>query len=483
AKEWLLDPENVSIDAGRNDSNEDEEYTGTGENINTPKTNKPSKRTLTNSTLETILQRGTFVNITASKSIYVNSSINIGTNGHLILSGEGKQGGGIEINEDITSTGGNLTINSKGWVDIHSNITLDTGFLNITAGDSVAFEGRKGHKARNAANAQITAQGTITVNKDDKQFRFNNVSINGTSKGLKFIANQNNFTHKFDGEINISGTVTINQTTKKDVKYWNASKDSYWNVSSLTLNDGAKFTFIKFVNSGSNSNNLNSQTRSFAGVHFNGIEGKTNFNIGANAKALFKLKPNAATDPKKQLPITFNANITATGSSNSSVMFDIHANLTSRAASINMDSINITDGLDFSITSHNRNSNAFEIKKDLTINATNSNFSLKQTKDLFENEYTGDAINSTHNLTILGGNVTLGGGNSSSNITGNITIAAEANVTLQAYADNSITGHKKKTLTLGNVSTHGNLSLTGSKVEVKGNLAVLDGATFKGETN
>ena len=75
-----------------------------------------------------------------------------------------------------------------------------------------------------------------------------------------------------------------------------------------------------------------------------------------------------------------------------------------------MDSINITGGLDFSITSHNRNSNAFEIKKDLTINATNSKFSLKQTKDLFENQYTGDAINSTRNLTILGGNVTLGGG-------------------------------------------------------------------------
>ncbi|MEX4228018.1 two-partner secretion domain-containing protein, partial [Haemophilus influenzae] len=135
AKEWLLDPDNVSIDAqtsGRNNTSEDEEYTGRGDSINNPKINNQTKKTLTNSTLETILQRGTFVNITASKNIYVNSSINIGANGHLILWSEGKSSGGIKINEDITSTGGNLTIKSNGWVDIHKNITLGEGFLNIT---------------------------------------------------------------------------------------------------------------------------------------------------------------------------------------------------------------------------------------------------------------------------------------------------------------------------------------------------------------
>ncbi|WP_275920314.1 hypothetical protein [Haemophilus influenzae] len=40
------------------------------------------------------------------------------------------------------------------------NITLGTGFLNITAGGSVAFE-KGGNNARNATDAQITAQGTI----------------------------------------------------------------------------------------------------------------------------------------------------------------------------------------------------------------------------------------------------------------------------------------------------------------------------------
>nr|PRL58833.1 hypothetical protein BV066_01282 [Haemophilus influenzae] len=142
AKEWLLDPDNVSIDtpsSGRNESNEGNEYTlGTGMAAS-PKVNNPSRPTLTNTTLEKILQRGNFVNITANNNIYVNSSINIGS-GHLILSGKGGRNGGIEINEDITSTGGSLTIDSKGWVDIHKNITLGEGFLNITSKGSVAFE-------------------------------------------------------------------------------------------------------------------------------------------------------------------------------------------------------------------------------------------------------------------------------------------------------------------------------------------------------
>ncbi|HHF3298786.1 TPA: filamentous hemagglutinin N-terminal domain-containing protein, partial [Haemophilus influenzae] len=61
AKEWLLDPDIVSIDSalpGRSDTGEDQEYTagmGTSEN---PKRNNQNKSTLTNSTLEAILQKG-----------------------------------------------------------------------------------------------------------------------------------------------------------------------------------------------------------------------------------------------------------------------------------------------------------------------------------------------------------------------------------------------------------------------------------------
>ncbi|MEX4439160.1 filamentous hemagglutinin N-terminal domain-containing protein, partial [Haemophilus influenzae] len=476
AKEWLLDPDNVTISNGNDDQSQLKDDRGDLPN----KILADNKHTVNNKTLSTALAKGIGVNISAKKKVNVTADINV-HNGTLTLHSEQ---GGVEINGDITSEqNGNLTIKAGSSVDVHKNITLGTGFLNITSKGSIAFEKKGNDKSRAASDAQIIAQGTITSNANEKELRLNNVSINGTGKGLNFIANQNNFTHKFDGKINISGIVTINQTTKKNVQYWCASTDSYWNVSSLTLNDNAKFTFIKFVDSPSHSNNLNSNRRRFAGVHFNGVGGETNFTIGAGAKALFKLKPNAATDHRKPLPISFNANITATGSSGSSVMFDIHANLTSRAASINMDSINITGGLDFSITSHNRNSNAFEIQKDLTINATGSNFSLKQTKDSFYNEYSKHAINSSHNLTILGGNVTLGGENSSSSITGNINITNKANVTLQADTSNSNTGLKKRTLTLGNISVEGNLSLTGANANIVGNLSIAEDSTFKGEAS
>ncbi|MEX4383511.1 hypothetical protein MY569_08925, partial [Haemophilus influenzae] len=54
--------------------------------------------------------------------------INIGANSNLTLWSE-QSNGGVEINDDITSTGGNLTIYSGGWVDVHKNITLGQGFF------------------------------------------------------------------------------------------------------------------------------------------------------------------------------------------------------------------------------------------------------------------------------------------------------------------------------------------------------------------
>ena len=94
-----------------------------------------------------------------------------------------------------------------------------------------------------------------------------------------------------------------------------------------------------------------------------------------------------------------------------------------------------------------------------------------------------NAISSTHNLTILGGNVTLGGENSSSNIKGNININSKANVTLQAYAGTSHLDKKERTLTLGNVSVEGNLNIIGSNAHINGNLSIAENAEFKGETN
>ncbi|PRJ10898.1 two-partner secretion domain-containing protein [Haemophilus influenzae] len=464
AREWLLDPDNVLIQNGENHEADLQNARGDSPN----KFLADGKNTISNGTLSAALAKGVEVNISATNKINVTADINV-QNGTLTLHTERN---GVEINGNITSAkNGNLTIKSGSWVDVHKNITLGTGFLNITAKDSIAFE--------HGNNLTITAQGNIISKTNDKQLRLNNVSINGTGAGLNFIANQNNFTHLINGTINISGTVVINQTTKNNAAPWDASKDSFWNVSTLTLSDNAKFTFIKFVDSNRSTNS--NDRRSFAGVKFFGKDGEMRFNIGNNAKAEFKLKPNEKTTPNKPLPIQFSSNISATGGG--TVSFDIHANLSARSTELNMSSINISNGVNFSINSHTRGNDAFKIQKDLTINATNSNFSLKQTKDSFSNTYKRNAITSTHNLTILGGNVTLGGENSSSSITGNINISNNANVTLQAYTDNSNEGKQERTLTLGNISINGKLNLVGSNAKINGNLSVLKGATFKGETN
>ncbi|BBE96804.1 adhesin [Haemophilus influenzae] len=481
AKEWLLDPDNVSIDAqtpGRNDTSEDKEYTsGTGD-ANNPKTNNQSKSTLTNSTLETILKRGSFVNITANNNIYVNSSINIGTSGHLILHSEGRSEGGVQINEDITSTGGNLTINSKGWVDIHKNITLGTGFLNITSKNSVAFEGGNGSNSRAARDAQITAQGIIRLTGENTSFRLNNISLNGTGSGLNIISTVGNLSHKLDGEINVSGNVTINQTIPKGTSFWKAAYKSHWNVSSLNLQSGANFTFIKYTESLSHGDTGN---RDLGGVDFKGSNGNMTFNVGRNASVKFKLKASEGFKRNKSTsPIHFLSNISVKGGG--SVDFKIYANTVGRGANLSMNSINVSNGSNLTFTSQVRATNAFTINKDLTINATGSNFTLKQAKDDYIDAYSKNAIDSTHNLTILGGNVTLGGENSSSRITGNISIREEANVVLQAYKGGS-PRDAERVLTLGNISIDGNLSLVGSNANIGGNLTVNSSATFNGTTN
>ncbi|HHF5660772.1 TPA: beta strand repeat-containing protein, partial [Haemophilus influenzae] len=481
AKEWLLDPEEVSINAlefGRSDiPQEDSEYTS--ENASGEperKKNKQSLNTLTNATLENILKRGTSVNITATKTITVNSDINIGSGSHLTLWSNGNKSGGVNVNGNITSaTNGNLTIYSGGWVDVHKNITLNTGYLNITARSSVAFEGSD--KNRNAADAHIAAQGTINITGEKAQFRLNNVSLDGTGNGLSIISKANNHTHILTGEINISGNVTINQTTND--KYYCVSQDSYWNISTLNLQQGANFTFIKFAKS--NNSGPTTPGRSSAGVFFNGVNGDMLFNIAQNARVYLKLKPNENSNIAKPLPIQLNANITATGGG--SVHFDIYANHSGRGAELKMDTINISGGTNFTLSSHVRKDNAFKISKDLTINATNSNFTLEQSGDGFANEFPGRAINSTKNLTILGGNVTLGGQNSSSDITGNITIKSEANVTLQSRYSGQRWDNKSRTTTLGNLTVEGSLNLVGAIADIKGDLVVSDNAIFKGKTS
>ncbi|HHF4267404.1 TPA: filamentous hemagglutinin N-terminal domain-containing protein, partial [Haemophilus influenzae] len=478
AKEWLLDPDDVSIDAPsaeRTDTGEDVEYTGTGADINHQKQNSETKSTLTNTTLEGMLKRGLFVNITARNKIRVNSTINIGDSGHLTLYKKRKnRSDGIQINKDITSTGGSLTINSDDWVDIHGNITLGEGFLNITSSDSVAFEGGNGNKGRSSASAQIIAQGTITLTGENKTFRLNNVSLNGTGNGLSIISTASNLSHRLDGEINVSGNVTINQTTQQNIEYWKASSDSYWNVTSFNLREDSKFTFIKYVNSARNGD---VRGRSFAGVIFNAKGLTTSFNVKKGSTVDFKLKPNSGYNSQKRIPIQFQSNISVSGGGR--VNINTLANLTGGGVEIRSSSINVSDGSTLSMTAQARDRNAFEITKDLVINASNSNLSIIQQNDGFDNNQKANAINSKYNVTIQGGNVTLGGQNSSSTITGSVNIGANANVTLQAHNGND----RNKKLTFGNVSVEGELRLVGASANINNNLSVKSGAKFKAETN
>ncbi|MCK8900795.1 filamentous hemagglutinin N-terminal domain-containing protein, partial [Haemophilus influenzae] len=476
-KEWLLDPDSVEIkahDTSRTDINPNEEFP-TGQGIKSdPRKNNTSKTTLTNTTISNFLKNAGVMNITATQKLTVNGSIDI-QNGNLTLH---TQRGGIEVNADITSSddSGNskLNIHSGGWIDIHSNITLGTGFLNITSGDSVAFEGRD--KSRRAADAQIIAQGTIKLTGEGKTFRLNNVSLNGTGGGLNIISTAGNLSHKLDGEINVSGKVEINQTTRADAKYWNTSHDSYWNVTSLNLENNANFTFVKFVSG--NSAGKTTHHRSSAGVIFDSKGADMNFNIGQNAKVNFKLKSNENTNNSKPLPHQFKSNITVNGQG--SVFFDIYANHSGRGVDFNMSNINVSGGANLTFNSHIRGDDAFKISKDLTVNADNSHLNIQQTKDSFYgNNFPRNAIKSTKNITILAGNVTLGGKDSSSHIAGNIAINREANVTLQAHNGN---GNNKK-LTLGNVSVDGKLNLTGASADITGSLTVNSSATFNGTTD
>ncbi|HHF4125146.1 TPA: beta strand repeat-containing protein, partial [Haemophilus influenzae] len=479
-KEWLLDPDNVTIEApssSRGNAGIDSEFPGGSGTKESPKTNGEQPTVLTNETISNYLKSGTWVmNITAKKNLTVNSSINIGDSSHLILHSEGKNNGGVKIKEDITSNGGNLTIQSGGWVDVHKNITLGTGTLNITAKGSIAFEGDGTEKARNASSAQITAQGTITNTGDQKQLRLNNVSINGTGIGLNFVSIQPNTSHRFDGELIISGRVHVNQTTPKNLSFWKVSDESYWNVSHLTVKEKSAFSFTKFALN-NNHGRETSRYRKGGGVIFRSPTGHTNFTVKQGSVANFSFKAKNDTNHANQLPIQFNSNISVDGGGK--VLFCITSNYSGRSVGIGMSSINVSDGSNLTFNSSIRGQEAFNISKDLTINATGSFFELGQYSDTFNgNGFNHDAIKSTHNISILGGNVTLGGQDSSSTITGNINISQAANVTLRAYNGNG----RNKQLTLGNVSIEGNLSLIGASANINGNLSVKENAKFKGET-
>ncbi|HHF5333217.1 TPA: filamentous hemagglutinin N-terminal domain-containing protein, partial [Haemophilus influenzae] len=485
AKEWLLDPDNVSIDAqtsGRNNISEDEEYTGIGDSINNPKINNQTKKTLTNSTLETILQRGTFVNITASKNIYVNSSINIGANGHLILHSEGRSSGGVQINKDITSTGGNLTINSKGWVDIHKNITLGEGFLNITAGGSVAFEGKNDGKSRSVADAQVIAQGTITSG-SGKGFRFNNVSLNGTGKGLLFTNKKNSsaswkvngIENKFEGDLNISGKVNVSIDVSGTKWYSRVNGRTYWNVSTLNVSSNSNFS-LSIDTSGTNSGKVSeTKYKDLNGIIFNNNNA---FNVKKGSTVNFSVKASILTPEGNSNYALFNGNISVSGGGN--VNFKLDAPSSTFATSgviINSKNFNVSGGSSLNLESAGSTKTAFSIRNDLTLNATGGNILLRQVEGT--DSKIGNGIVAEKNITFDGGNITFGSQKAPTEIKGNVTVKQGANVTLRSANFH----HHKGALTVkGNITANGNLTADGDTIEITGNLTVGKGAKFNGNT-
>nr|PRK35676.1 hypothetical protein BV196_01093 [Haemophilus influenzae] len=481
AKEWLLDPENVYInagDAGRSDTNlENEEYTGTGESADTPKRNNNTKTTLTNSTLEKILARGSFVNITANNEIRVNSDINIGGNSHLTLWSSKNKNSGVLINGNITSTAnGNLTIYSSGWVDIHKNITLESGRLNITTKEGdVAFE--KGN------NLTITGQGTITAG-NNKGFRFENVSLNGTGTGLLFNLsrpqkNNSLVTNYFNGTLNISGSVNISMIPPNATSNWYSRYKgrTYWNITHLNASEDSNFNLTIDSSAEDGSAPL------LSSYTLNGISFTTDttFNVNKNAKVNFNIKaPIGTINQYNNLNYAlFNGNISVSGGGN--VTFRLNASSSNQQTPgviINSKHLNASKGSSLRFETTGSTKVGFLINNDLTLNATGGNISLLQVEGI--DGMIGEGVVAKKNITFTGGNITFGSKKAITEIKGNVTINENTNATLIGSDFND---HKKPLNIKGDVVNRGNLTAGGNVINIGGNLTVENGANLKAITN
>lgn len=479
AKEWLLDPDEVTISttpSGRSDNeySEDASYTGLGTSPNTQKQNKDDKTTLTNTTLENILARGSYVNITAKRKINVTSDINL-SNGSLTLWSEGENGKGLEINGNITANGNNgnanLTIYSGGWLDIHSNISLREGDnINITAKGDIAFE-----KGRNQT---IKGQGTITSG-NQKGFRFENVSLNGLgSKGLRFTsrrgANDNgNITNHFNGSLNISGKIDISMRAATTSFFKRYSGRTHWNVSILNVSAGSSF------NLSIDSSNTNAGTpNKVSGLNGITFERNTIFNVSPGSTVNFSIKAPIAGPKNGSNYALFNGDISVRGGGN--VSFKLNASSSTfktPGVIIKSRNFNVSEGSSLNLDSQGSTETAFLIENDLTLNATNGNITLKQIEGT--DSHIRKGVVAKKNITFEGGNITFGSQKAPTEIKGNVTVKQGTNVTLRSANFNSHTG----ALTVGgSVTANGNLTADGDTINIVGNLTVGKGVKFKGST-
>ncbi|HHF4922602.1 TPA: filamentous hemagglutinin N-terminal domain-containing protein, partial [Haemophilus influenzae] len=487
-KEWLLDPDNVTIEeesrSRDHDNSIDTEFpTGEGTSSN-PKKNNGTLSTLTNKTISKLLEGTQVLNITASKKLHVNSSINIGSNSHLILHSEGQSSQGVLIDGDITSNGGNLTIHSGGWVDIHNNISLTGGTLNITANNDIAFE--KGRSGRINGVRTLDAVGTITT-KSGSGFRFENITLNASgARGLKFstcstgTSNKGNFTAQFNGELNILGNVTVEHIAPQVSWFYRTGGRTQWNVTTLNVAKNSSFTLHIDSRGNSGAGNLNNgylaRFGKLNGITFNN---DNTFNVASGSNVNFIFETPIITPRDYSNYANFNGNITVKGGGR--VKFNVDASSNSYPASgtlINSDFINVTGGSTLELTTNGSVKTGYNITKDITLNATASTLTIKQVEGTDTHVDTG--VLASKNVTFAGGNITLGSQKAKTNIKGSVNIEQDANVTLRSQ---NYGGGKKALVIDGNISNKGNLTADGAVIEVKGNVTVEESAKFQGKTN
>ncbi|HHX0533950.1 TPA: beta strand repeat-containing protein, partial [Haemophilus influenzae] len=121
---------------------------------------------------------------------------------------------------------------------------------------------------------------------------------------------------------------------------------------------------------------------------------------------------------------------------------------------------------------------AFTIKNDLILNATGGNISLNQVAGIDSN--LKKSLIANKNITFEGGNITLAADKKPIEIKGNITVKEGANVTLRS----ANYGNDKSALSIrGNVTNKGNLTVTGSAINIEKNLTVEGSAKFLANPN
>ncbi|HHE9455816.1 TPA: filamentous hemagglutinin N-terminal domain-containing protein, partial [Haemophilus influenzae 10810] len=477
AKEWLLDPDNVDIVKGEQNTSD---LTSRGDT--SEKTNDPTKTTINAGSIEQSLRNGGAVNITAKNRINVSSDINL-YGGSLTLY---SQTNGIDIAGNLTaSKKTDLNIHSGSWVDIHNNISLMGGTLNITASGDVAFE--KGGSGRINGIRLLEAVGTITT-KSGHGFRFENITLNANgTKGLKFFTcstgtnNKGNFTAKFDGALNILGNVTVEHVAPKVSWFYRTGGRTQWNVTTLNVAQNSNFTLHIDSRGSTTAGSLGTESNFRRYKNLNGITFNNNntFNVSSGSSVNFIFKTAVVTPYKTSNYADFNGNINVKGGGRVKFNVDASSNdFSSSGVLINSNFINVTEGSTLELTTNGSVKTGYNITKDITLNATASTLTIKQVEGT--DTYVDIGVLASKNVTFAGGNITLGSQKAKTNIKGSVNIERDANVTLRSQSY----GRGKKALVInGDISNKGNLTADGAVIEVKGNVTVEENAIFKGETN